>query len=63
MIKLNKSEEEVYAIRDRIYEEIKHMSKEQYAERLRSRGQKLAAEFGFTIVSSAGMQEAERDRK
>ena len=50
---MNRCEAEIDAIRLKIYEEIKHMSKEEQDKRIRGRVQKLAAEFGFTIVDSA----------
>ena len=53
MAKVNNIEAEVDAIRDKIYEETKHMTREEQAQRLRDKTQKLAAQFGFTIVQSA----------
>ncbi|MCL1996035.1 MAG: hypothetical protein FWG63_07515 [Defluviitaleaceae bacterium] len=60
MIKLNRSEEEVYAIRDKIYEETKHLTREENNMRLDRLSQKLATEFGFIIISSAGNREEDR---
>ena len=49
---MSKCEAEIDAIRIKLYEETKHMTREEQNKRLRDRGQKLAAEFGFTIVPS-----------
>ena len=53
MEKVNNCEMEIDAIRDKIYTETKHMTKEEQAKRLRDKTQKLAAQFGFKIVASA----------
>jgi len=50
---MNRCEAEIDAIRVKLYEETKHLTKEEQNKRLRDRGQKLAAEFGFTIIPSA----------
>ena len=53
MAKMNRCEAEVDAIRDKIYEETKNMTREQQAERLRAITQQLAAQYGFKVVPSA----------
>ena len=53
MVILNKCEAEVDAIRDKIIEEIKYMSREEQAKRLREKTRELATEFGFQIVASS----------
>ena len=50
---MNKCEAEIDAIRLKIYEETKNMTKEEQDKRLNDRVQKVAAEFGFTVVPSA----------
>ena len=50
---MSKYEAEIDAIRVKLYEETKHLTREEQNKRLRDRGQKLAAEFGFTIIPSA----------
>ena len=49
---MNRYEAEIDAIRIKLYEETRHMSKDEQDKRLRDKGQKLAAEFGFTIIPS-----------
>ena len=44
---------EIHAIREKIYEETKHLTREERIKRINDKGQRLAAEFGFTIVPSA----------
>ena len=53
MAKPNRCESEIDAIRDKIYEETKNMTRKEQAKRLRDKTQKLAAQYGFTIISSA----------
>ena len=50
---MNRCEAEIDAIRLQLYEETKNLTKEERSKRLRDRTQKLAEEFGFTIVPSA----------
>lgn len=45
----NTIELEIDAIRDKIYQETKHMTREEQSKRLNEITQKLAAEFGFKI--------------
>ena len=53
MAKVNSCEMEIDAIRDKIYAEIKHMTRAEQAKRLRDKTQTLAAQYGFKIVASA----------
>ena len=50
---MNKCESEIDAIRIKLYEETKGMTKEERNKRLNERVQKAAAEFGFTVIPSA----------
>jgi len=50
---MNRCEAEIDAIRLELYEETKDLTKEERMRRSRENAQKLAEEFGFTIVSSA----------
>jgi hypothetical protein len=50
---MNRCEAEIDSIRAKLYEETKHLTREEQNKRLRDRGQKLAAQFGFTIIPSA----------
>ena len=52
MPKLNRCEAEVDAIRQKIYEETKNMTREEQAKRLKDKTQKLAAQYGFIIKPS-----------
>ena len=49
---MNSFETEIDAIRDKICEETKHMTREEQAKRLRNKTQKLAAQFGFLVIPS-----------
>jgi len=51
---MNRCEAEIDAIRIKLYEETKHLTREERIKRINDKGQKLAAEFGFTIVPSKG---------
>ena len=53
MAKANNCEMEIDAIRDRIYAEIKDMTRKEQAKRLRDKTQNLAVQYGFKIVTSA----------
>ena len=53
MAKANNFEMEIDEIRDKIFTETKHMTREEQAERLRNKTQALAVQFGFKIVASA----------
>ncbi|MCL2412265.1 MAG: hypothetical protein FWC97_11555 [Treponema sp.] len=48
-----KDEAEIDAIRIKLYEETKDMTKEEQNNRLRETGQRLADEFGFKIAPAA----------
>ena len=50
---MNRCEAEVDAIRDRIMEETKHLTREKNNRRLNEQTQRLAAQYGFRIVDSA----------
>jgi hypothetical protein len=52
-MKMNRCEAEIDAIRLKLYEETKHMTKEEHTKWSNERGQKLAAQYGFKIVASA----------
>ena len=47
---MNRCEAEIDAIRLKLYEETKNLTKEEQNNRLRKKGQELAAQFGFTII-------------
>jgi len=50
---MNRCETEINAIRVKLYEETKHLTREEQNKRLNDRVQKAAAQFGFTIIPSA----------
>ena len=58
---MNRCEAEIDAIRDEIYEETKHMTREEQAKWYMDKAKRVAEEFGFTIVASA--KGAERNHK
>ena len=49
MTKMNKCEAEIDAIRDKLYEETKHMTAEEHTQWSNERAKRLAAQYGFTI--------------
>ena len=51
--KVNRCEDEIDAIRDKIYEETKHLTREENNKRLDELGKLLSAKYGFKIVQSA----------
>ena len=53
MATMNRCEAEIDAIRDRIMEETRHLTREENNRRLNEQTQKLAAQYGFKIVASA----------
>ena len=53
MAKVNRIEAEVDAIRDKIYEETKDMTREERAKRLKNKVQRLSKQYNFRIVGSA----------
>jgi len=52
-LKVNRCEAEIDAIRDKIYQETMHMTREEQAKRLIERNQKVAEQYGFKVVKSA----------
>ena len=50
---MNKCEAEIDAIRVKLYEQTKDLTKEERIKRANDKAHKLAAEFGFIIVPSA----------
>ena len=57
MATMNRCEAEIDAIRDELYEETKHMTREERTRRSNERGQRLATQYGFTIVKLSDRQE------
>jgi len=53
MAKINKIEAEIDAIRDKIYEETKNMTREEQIKRVNDKAQRLAMQYGFKIVANA----------
>ena len=53
MAKINKIEAEIDAIRDKIYDETKHLTKKEQIERVNDKARRLAAQYGFIIKESA----------
>ena len=53
MMKMNKCEAEIDAIRLKLYEETKHMTPEERGKRISERARKAAEKYGFNIVKSA----------
>ena len=49
MMKMNRCEEEIDRIRLKLYEETKHLTKEEHTRRSNELGRKLAAQYGFKI--------------
>jgi len=49
---MNNIEAEVDAIRDKILLETKDLTRDEQAKRLREKGRRLAAQYGFKIVPS-----------
>jgi hypothetical protein len=50
---MSKCEAEIDAIRVKLYEETKHLTREERIKRTNDKAQKLATQFGFTIIPSA----------
>ena len=63
MAKINTCEAEVDAIRDRIMEETKHLTREENNKRLNEQAQRLAAQYGFKIGKPLGKQSKELTEK
>jgi len=55
-VTLNRCEEEVDAIRDKIMEETKHLTREENNKRLNEQAQRLAAQYGFKIDKPSSKQ-------
>ena len=51
----SKCEVEIDAIRIKLYEESKHLTREERIKKVNDKAQKLAEEFGFTIIPTASM--------
>ncbi len=54
----NTIEDEINAIRIKLYEETKHLTREENNRRLDELGKKLSAQYGFKIISSTKEIEA-----
>ena len=54
---MNRCEAEIDAIRVKLYEETKHLTREERIKRVNDKAQKLAEQYGFTIVPSARVTE------
>ncbi|MCL2184128.1 MAG: hypothetical protein FWB85_11745 [Chitinispirillia bacterium] len=54
MMKTNKPEAEIDRIRVKLYEETKHLTKEEHTRRTNELAHKAAAQYGFTVRSAAG---------
>ena len=50
---MNRCEAEFDAIRVKLYEETKHLTREERIKRVNDKAYKLAAQFGFTVILSA----------
>ena len=61
MAKMNRCEAEIDAIRLRIYEETKELTREEQNKRLRDKTQRLAAQYGFKIVQSASGEKTNKN--
>lgn len=59
MATMNRCEAEIDAIRDKLYEETKHMTREERIRRSNEQGQRLAAQYGFTIGKPSDKQRNE----
>ncbi|MDR1872944.1 MAG: hypothetical protein LBS60_13670 [Deltaproteobacteria bacterium] len=60
MIKPNTIEDELNKIRLEIYEETKDLSPSEYHEYWRKHGERIAKEFGITIIKSADSPDQEK---
>ena len=54
MATMTRCEAEIDAIRDKLYEETKHMTREERIRRSNEQGQRLAAQYGFKIGKPSG---------
>ena len=50
---MSRCEAEIDAIRIKLYEETKHLTREERIKRINDKAQKLAAQFGFVFIPSA----------
>jgi hypothetical protein len=57
MVTMNRCEAEVDAIRDKLYEETKHLTREERIRQSNETGQRLAAQYGFKIGKPSRKQE------
>ena len=53
MTKMNRCEAEIDAIRLKLYEETKHLTKEERIIRVNKKAQRLAEQYGFTVIPAA----------
>jgi len=53
MMITNKYESEIDRIRLKLYNETRHLTKEEHTRRTNELARKLAAQYGFTVRSSA----------
>jgi len=60
MTKMNRCEEEIDKIRLELYEETKNLTPGEHTRRSNELGQKLAAQYGFTIGSPASVTQTDR---
>ena len=59
MVKMNRCEAEIDAIRLKLYEETKNLTKEEHTRRSNEQAQRLAAQYGFTIGKPSLTKRAE----
>jgi len=52
MEKMNRCEAEIDAIRLKLYEEIKDLTRDERIKRVNNKAYKLAEQYGFAVVSS-----------
>ena len=57
MTTMNRCEAEIDAIRDKLYEETKHLTREERIRRSNEQGQRLAAQYGFKIGNPSSNKE------
>lgn len=55
MVMMNRCEAEIDAIRDKIMEETKYLTREENKERLNEQAKSLAAQYGFKIGKPSGV--------
>ena len=49
MEKMNRCEAEIDVIRLKLYEETKHLTREEQIQQVNDKGRELAAQYGFTV--------------